>query len=69
MTLEDGAALIAQLERGPWRDADPNVRFEILALVDERIIALRERTGLVSFDDPLPGEPASVFLLIREALQ
>ncbi len=68
MTLSDGAALIAQIERGPWRGADADTRFEILSLIDACIVSLRERGGLPPFDDALPGEPLNVFLVVREAL-
>jgi hypothetical protein len=68
MTLHDGTALVELVKAGPWQQADRDTRFEILRLIDAAIIALREAHGLVPFDDALPGEPASVFLLIREAL-
>ena len=66
MTLHDGAALIAFA--APLQAADADTRHEVLALIDNAIVALRERHGLPAFDDPLPGEPANVLLKIREAL-
>jgi hypothetical protein len=71
MALADGAALIAPIERGPWRDADGDARFEILSLVDDHIIALRERHDLPPFDDPLDDpldDSSSVFLAVRGLL-
>ncbi len=68
MTLDQGAALVALIVQGPWRQAGADTRFEILALVDGAIITLRERRGMSPFDDALPGERANVFLAIREAL-
>jgi hypothetical protein len=56
------------VETGPWRDADADARFEILALIDMHIVRLRERHGLPPFDDALPGARLNVFLMIREVL-
>jgi hypothetical protein len=66
MTPHDGVRLVALA--APWAKTDANVRHEILVLVDAAIIALRERHGLLPFDDALPGESANIFLQIREAL-
>jgi hypothetical protein len=68
MGLHDGAALIRLVERQRWCSVDVDTRFGILALVDGAVIALRERHWLPPFDDALPTEAPSVFLLIREAL-
>jgi hypothetical protein len=69
MTLADAAVLLARVERGPWREANADTRFEILELIDDAIVELRERAGLAPFRDPLPGQPPNVFLLLREALR
>ena len=68
MALDQGTALVALIEAGPWRDADADARFGILALIDAHIVMLRERHGLPPFDDALPGTRPSVFLVLREAL-
>jgi hypothetical protein len=65
--LDRGAALVSLVEAGPWRHADRDTRFEVLALIDTAIIGLREHHGLPAFDDPIDARP-NVFLLIREAL-
>jgi hypothetical protein len=67
MTIDQGAALVALVEAGPWRDVNADARFEILRLIDTAIIALRERHDLPPFDDLLSARP-NVFLKIREAL-
>jgi enamine deaminase RidA (YjgF/YER057c/UK114 family) len=41
-------ALIEHVKRGPWRDADPNVRVEILTLVAAVIIARREKLETIT---------------------
>ena len=68
MTLDRAADLIALVERGPWRSADPDTRYQVLRLVDHDIARLRERAGLAPYDDALPGEPPTAFQIIREAL-
>jgi hypothetical protein len=65
MTLADEAALLALVKQGPWREADGDTRFEILALVNAAIVRLRERDGLAPFDDPLPVAPPSAVLMLR----
>ena len=67
MTLDQGAALVSLVDAGPWRHANRDTRFEVLALIDTVIIDLRECHGLPAFDDPV-GDRPNVFLLIREAL-
>jgi hypothetical protein len=64
-TMTSPTALIEYIASGPWGDADPDVRFEILALTDAVIIRRRERMGLPPFDDALPHQPANVFLILR----
>jgi hypothetical protein len=69
MTLEQAPELITLVERGPWRQADTDTRFEILGLIDAAIVRLRERNDLDPFDDALPGEPLTAFQVIREVLR
>jgi hypothetical protein len=68
MRLQDGAALVSLVEAGPWRHADRDTRFEVLALIDTAIVSLRTRCDLLPFDDALPGDRPNVFPLIREVL-
>ena len=68
LTLNDGDELIERVRRGPWREADADTRFQILSLIDNALIALRERHGLAPIDDALPGEEPNVFLVLREEL-
>jgi hypothetical protein len=53
-------------KRDQWPDRD--LRHVVLARIDNAIIELRERSGLPPFDDPLPGEPANCFLMVRDLL-
>jgi hypothetical protein len=71
MTLASGAELITLVRRGPWRNADDNTRFTVLALIDDEIIKLRERSNLAPFDDSLPfgDAPPTAFHVLREVLR
>jgi len=67
MTLASTNELVNFIQRGPWREADDDTRFEILSLVDAAIIALREKVELPPIDDPIDGTDA--FLEIRSMLR
>jgi hypothetical protein len=67
-TMPGPTALIDFVKTGPWSDANADVRFEILALVDAMIIRRREHMGLPPFDDALPGQSPNAFLILREQL-
>jgi hypothetical protein len=69
LSLEREAELVAFVQANSWRCANPDIRFLVMRLVGSRLAELREDAGLTPFDDPLPGEPASVFLRIREMLR
>lgn len=52
-----------------WLGAAPkDIRYEALRIIDTRIIRIRQRAGLLPFDDPLPGEPDRVFQTIKKML-
>jgi hypothetical protein len=69
VTLASEGELIERVRCGPWRTADADARFLVLSLIDGAITDLRERDGLVPFDDPLWGEPPTVFQIVREILR
>ena len=64
-TMTRPSALIDFVKAGPWSDADVDVRFQILSLLDAAIITRRERMGLAPFDDALPDQPDNLFLILR----
>jgi len=66
MTIEDGARLVEFVRAAGWERADADTKFEVLSLINAAITALRERAKLPAFDDPLPHEEPSAFLIIRE---
>lgn len=57
--------LVKWVEHGPWLKAPADIRFLVLRLINARITKLREKQDLPPFDDPLPGQPLSPFLIIR----
>src|SRR5262249_6192321 len=63
MTLRSAAELIGRAREFQAVDAD--LRFQVLHLIDDAIVRLRERHKLLPFDDPLPGQPPNAFLIIR----
>src|SRR6516165_632620 len=66
MTLEAGEPeLVERINRGPWFGADPDTRYAVLTLIDGAIAAVRERNDLPPFSDALPGEPETVFQIVR----
>jgi hypothetical protein len=68
MTLHDGAALIAHVKLDGWPNAERETRQDVLTIINNRIVHLRERAGLAPLDDPLPGMGTNVFLKLRELL-
>jgi hypothetical protein len=50
------------------RDAPQDIRNEALSLVGNRIVQVRQRAGLVPFDDPLPDEPDKIFQTVKRML-
>jgi hypothetical protein len=69
VNLHIGHELVEYVRSGPWRHADDDTRFMILASIDAALMRLRERDGLEPFSDPLPDEASSPFLIIRELLR
>jgi hypothetical protein len=69
LSLEREAELADFVQADSWRSADPDTRFLVMRLVGSKLASLREGAGLAPFDDPLPGEPPSVFLQVREMLR
>ena len=68
MTLKSAAALIEHARAGPWQNADSDVRFLALHMINEAIVQLREQHGLPPFDDNLPGQPENAFRRVKRIL-
>lgn len=67
--IDHAGELVDFVEASPLRQADEDVRYTALRLIDEAIISLRTRNGMTPVDDPLPGEDDStVFYCCKKAL-
>jgi hypothetical protein len=69
LTLASGPGLIELVRRGPWREADPDIRYQVLSLIDNALAQLRESYRMPPFDDSLEPEPPTAFKIIRQMLQ
>ena len=70
LTIDDADILIARIEAQDWLlRADDDFRRVALRLIDKRIGRIRRDAGLVELDDPLPGEPATAFFIIKRLLR
>lgn len=68
LTLEDGDRLIDFVRQQRLCDADPRTRQVAIGLIDDAIERLRVQNGYAPMDDALPGEPLTVFQIIRDEL-
>ena len=68
MQPESAPALIALLRNHDWRQVDAGVRLVVLHEINTAIIKLREQSGLPPFDDALPNERDTCFLIVRQLL-
>ena len=69
--MPDAAAFLTYIkeENRAWLcTAPPDIRAEALSLVDERIMRIRTREGLLPLDDPLPDEADDVWQLAKREL-
>jgi hypothetical protein len=73
LSFDDGEKLIEMAM--VWQSAPRTTRFLVLQIIDEAMINLRERNGLLPFDDPLPPglaapdeETENAFLRIQKIL-
>jgi hypothetical protein len=64
--FDSGETLIAIAET--WRGTPREVRFQVLQLIDEAMIDLRERNGMTPFDDPIDLDETNCFLTCRSIL-
>jgi hypothetical protein len=68
LTLRDGAKLVGLIRAQNWDRVDFDTRFICLHEINERITILREQAGLAPFDDAMPPERTTGFLIIRQAM-
>ena len=65
---ESSDELVELVERTDWQRHDERTRHIALSAIDAAIIRLRVREGLAPFDDGLPGEPPTVFCIVRHLI-
>jgi hypothetical protein len=68
LELNSAAVLVACVQRTDWSAISADVRFTLLHQINQTIMRLRERNGMPAIDDPLPGQPDSVFRRIKHIL-
>jgi hypothetical protein len=68
LELGSAAALLACVERADWGEVSYDTRLTVLHQVNTAITRMRERHGLVPFDDGIPGQRDNVFRRIRSIL-
>jgi hypothetical protein len=68
LTLDDGAVLVTFIRSQDWHAVDRDVREICLFGIDGCITKLREKAGLPAFSDPLEGQPANVFMIVKRML-
>lgn len=61
-------AYVRERNRAWLRAAPEDIRFAALEMIDHRCQRIRQRAGLVPFDDALPGEDDDVFRLCKREL-
>ena len=70
-TIDDAGLMISltRSHHGTWlRNTDDETRALALEIVSTRIRQIRERAGLMPFDDPLWDEPPDVFQTVKRIL-
>ena len=70
LTLDDDDALVEYVCNARWLlEAGMAARQAALLVISGRIITLRLMNGYPPIDDALPGEPDTVFQIVRDALK
>lgn len=67
--LPDAAVLINVVHNAIWlRNANEHIRMNVLSYIDAAMMRWNIRNGYPVFNDSLPGEPDSPFIIIRKLL-
>jgi hypothetical protein len=68
LSLQSAPLLLAYIRGVDWSTVDADIKFVCLHEINTAIAAMRERHGMDSFNDPLPGQPENVSRLIKAHL-
>ena len=69
LTVSTIADLVDYISISRFIDADADTRHGVLSMIGAAIAHVHEEVGRPPFDDGLPDETPSAFVLIRELLQ
>jgi hypothetical protein len=68
-SIDNPENIIDHIAKAKWiHGADLDTRHLVLSIISSKIVRLRERNGLDPFDDALPGEPDTVFQIVRSMI-
>jgi len=69
MSIDTPERLIDHIAKARWiHGANLDTRYLALSIIGSKIVRLRECNGLEPFDDALPGEPDTVFQIVRSMI-
>jgi hypothetical protein len=63
------AQLVGFIGAIDWADIDSTTRLTVLHELNSAIVRYRERSGLPSIDDPLPGQPDNAFRIVKKLFE
>jgi hypothetical protein len=66
--LREARRLLNFIEAQDWASIDAETRLIALHEINVAITRLREHSGMVPIDDPLPGQPENLFRRIKQTL-
>jgi hypothetical protein len=68
LTLRSGVELVAFVRSQDWGAVDDATRGVCLHTISMTIVRMREKAGLPPFDDDLPPQRITGFLIIRDVM-
>jgi hypothetical protein len=68
LDINNAGAMVTAVTQVDWARVDVQTRLVVLHEINGSISRLRERSGLTTFDDPLPHQPDRAFQHVKRAL-
>jgi hypothetical protein len=69
MTVRSMPELLNLIRTQNWQTIDAETRLTVLHEVNEAITRVREEHGAAPFNDALPGQPDTGFLIVKQLLR
>jgi len=70
LTIDNAETLLDFVDNSAWlHEADHHTRQVVLGVISNELIRVRRENGYSPMDDSLPGEPPTVFEIIRQKLK